>query len=317
MFIYYLLVAIFLVVVVILFLTRRLLHLSTGQLIAGIAGIIFGIILGVLLGIPLSRLPGEMGEWLPLVTTIVLAIAFFFLFLNKRRAIYNFFLHVISNIVENVSKIQKWRPQAKIEKEEIKKEGILVDTSVIIDGRVENLAKTGFITERLIIPQFVILELQGIADAADKLKRNRGRRGLEIIKSLQKEKRVEVEIVDLDYPKIKKVDTKLIKLAKDQGWKILTTDYNLNRIASISGIAVLNINELANALKTILLPGEEINVKIIERGKEKDQGIGYLEDGTMLVVEGGAAYLGQEVRCEVKRIFQTEAGRMFFLEPKE
>lgn len=317
MFIYYLLAAILIVLIIILFLTRRLLHLTTGKLIAGITGLIIGLFLGALLGIPMSRLPGDLGEWLPFITTVILGIAFFFLFITKRRAIYDFGFHTI----ESIAKIREWRPHIKeksTEKEKNNEEGgIVVDTSVIIDGRIENLAKTGFITEKLIIPQFVVLELQGIADASDNLKRNRGRRGLEILKSLQREKRVKVEIIDEDFPKIKKVDSKLIQLAKERKAKILTTDYNLNRVAGISGIVVLNMNELTNALKTVLLPGEEVIVKVVQEGKEKSQGVGYLEDGTMLVIENGAQYIRQEVKCEVKRIFQTDAGKMFFLEPKE
>jgi uncharacterized protein YacL len=195
--------------------------------------------------------------------------------------------------------------------------GIIVDTSVIIDGRIENLAKTGFVTERLIIPHFVVLELQRIADSANALKRNRGRRGLEILKSLQKEKKIRVEIVENDYHKIRAVDSKLMKLAKEMKASILTTDYNLNKVAGISGIRVLNMNELASALKAVLLPGEKIKVKVIQEGKEKSQGVGYLEDGTMIVVENGAQYLGKEINCEVKRIFQTDAGKMFFVESKE
>lgn len=319
MLVYYLLIAILFVFVLVLFLTRRLLHLNTGQLIAGMTGIIIGIFLGAILGIPISRLPGEIGEWLPLATTIILGIAFFFLFLAKRRAIYNFFINLLENFITRLSNVYRWRLKNNSEKREIKKEsqGIIVDTSVIIDGRIENLTKTGFISEKLIIPQFVILELQAIADSSDNLKRKRGRRGLEIIKNLQREKTIKLEIIDQDYPKIKKVDSKIIKLAQETKSKILTTDYNLNKVAGISGVEVLNINELANALKTILLPGEEITVKVVQEGKEKGQGVGYLDDGTMLVVEGGINYIGQEVHCEVKRVFQTDAGKIFFLEPKE
>jgi len=319
MLIYYLLIAILFVFVLVLFLTRRLLHLNTGQLIAGMTGIIIGIFLGAILGIPISRLPGEIGEWLPLATTIILGIAFFFLFLAKRRAIYNFFINLLENFITRLSNVYRWRLKNKSEKKEFKKEGqgIIIDTSVIIDGRIENLIKTGFISEKLIIPQFVILELQAIADSNDSLKRKRGRRGLEIIKNLQREKEIKLEISDQDYPKIKKVDSKLIKLAQESNSKILTTDYNLNKVAGISGVKVLNINELANALKIILLPGEEITVKVVQEGKEKGQGVGYLDDGTMLVVEGGINYIGQEVRCEVKRVFQTDAGKIFFLEPTE
>lgn len=319
MFIYYLALVILVVIIIVLFFTRRLLRLSTGALFAGITGLIIGLLLGTLLGIPMSHLPGGYGDWLPFITTVILGIAFFFLFISRRRAIYDSAIH----FWDNLSKIREWRPAIGKEKEKIKETekvaeegGIIVDTSVIIDGRIENLAKTGFITEKLIVPHFVVLELQKIADASDSLKRNRGRRGLEILKSLQKEKQIKTEIVGEDYQKIKAVDSKLMKMAKERKAKILTTDYNLNRVAGISGIKVLNINELTNALKTVLLPGEEITVKVVQEGKEKGQGVGYLEDGTMLVVENGVKYMGEEVKCEVKRIFQTDAGKMFFVEPK-
>lgn len=320
MFPYYLALAILVVIIIVLFFTRRLLRLSTGALFAGITGLIIGVLLGALLGTPMKYLPGGFGDWLPFITTVILGIAFFFLFISKRRAIYDSAI----NFWDNFSKIREWRPTISKEKERIKETekvekegGIIVDTSVIIDGRIENLTKTGFITEKLIVPHFVVLELQKIADASDSLKRNRGRRGLEILKSLQKEKQIKTEIVEEDYQKIKAVDSKLMKMAKERKAKILTTDYNLNRVAGISGIKVLNINELTNALKTVLLPGEEINVKVVQEGKEKGQGVGYLEDGTMLVVENGTNYMGEEVKCEVKRIFQTDAGKMFFVEPKK
>jgi uncharacterized protein YacL len=313
MFIYYLLATILVVLIVTLFLTRRLLRLTTGNLIAGITGLITGLLLGVLLGIPMSRLPGDYGSLLPFITTVILGIAFFFLFIARKKAISDF----VFRFLANVSKVRLWHPVVRGKEKTIKEGGIVVDTSVIIDGRIENLAKTGFLTEKLIIPHFVIDELQKVADSSNALRRNRGRRGLEILNSLKKEKGLLVEMVDVDYPKIKAVDSKLVKLAQDRKGKILTTDYNLNKVAGIKGVKVLNINELANTLKTVLLPGEKITVKVIQRGKEKEQGVGYLEDGTMIVVERGIDYLGQEIDCEVKRIFQTEAGKMFFAEPKE
>ncbi len=198
MFIYYLTLVILVVIIIVLFFTRRLLKLSTGALFAGITGLIVGLLLGALLGIPMSHLPAGYGDWLPFITTVILGIAFFFLFISKRRAIYDSAIH----FWDNFSKIREWRPAIGKEKEKIKETGkveeeggIIVDTSVIIDGRIENLAKTGFIAERLIVPHFVVLELQKIADASDSLKRNRGRRGLEILKSLQREKQIRTEIV--------------------------------------------------------------------------------------------------------------------------
>lgn len=188
---------------------------------------------------------------------------------------------------------------------------IILDTSAIIDGRIVDVAKTGFISGIFLIPSFVLAELQQVADSSDYLKRSRGRRGFEVIDELKKIKGLRVEIWDKE-PAAKTVDDKLLKLTKSLTGRIVTTDFNLNRVASVSGIKVLNINDLANAVKTLAIPGEKLDIKIIHIGKDAKQGVGYLADGTMVVVEEGADLVGKEVKVEVSRILQVAAGRMIF-----
>ncbi len=188
---------------------------------------------------------------------------------------------------------------------------LILDTSAIIDGRLLDIAKTGFLYGTLLLPQFVLTELQQVADSADFLKRQRGRRGFEIISELKKVKGMRIEIWDKDVM-AKGVDEKLLKLAKNLNGKILTTDYNLNRVASVSGVNVLNINDLANSVKTSVIPGEILKVKVIHLGKDAKQGVGYLDDGTMIVVEDGAELVGKEIKTEVSRILQGSAGKMIF-----
>lgn len=192
---------------------------------------------------------------------------------------------------------------------------ILVDTSVIIDGRIADIAKAGFVPGKLLVPRFVLAELQNIADSDDAMRRGRGRRGLEMLNSVRNTDGVAFEIIEQDLPDIAEVDHKLVGLAKKLGAHILTTDFNLNRVAQIEGVRVLNINELANAIRPVVLPGEEMTVKIVQPGKERNQGVGYLTDGTMIVVDGGDKLIGQEVVAEVTRVFQTVAGKMIFAAP--
>jgi uncharacterized protein YacL len=193
----------------------------------------------------------------------------------------------------------------------------ILDTSVIIDGRIADITETGFLEGTLIIPQFVLNELQHIADSSDSIKRTRGKRGLEVLYHIQKQAGVEVRIVDRDYPAVKEVDSKLIELAKDVHGKIITNDSNLNKVAELQGIEVLNINELANSLKPVVLPGEEINVKILKEGKEMGQGVAYLDDGTMIVVDNGRRQMGKTTDVIVTSVLQTPAGRMIFARLKE
>jgi uncharacterized protein YacL len=194
---------------------------------------------------------------------------------------------------------------------------ILMDTSVIIDGRIADIARTGFVNGTLVVPRFVLNELQYVADSADGLRRQRGRRGMEILSQLQKEPHIPIQISDINVESAREVDDKLIILARQLKCPILTNDYNLNRIAELQGVTVLNINELANAVKAVLLPGENLHVNVIQEGKEFGQGVGYLDDGTMVVVEDGENYLHKNINVVVTKVLQTAAGRMIFAKPEE
>ena len=192
----------------------------------------------------------------------------------------------------------------------------IVDTSVIIDGRIADICDTGFIEGNLIVPRFILDELQHIADSSDSMKRSRGRRGLDILNRMQKSIDINIEIVDQDFPKIKEVDSKLVALAKKTNGKIITNDFNLNKVAELQGVKILNVNELANALKPVVLPGEVMMVKVIKEGKEPGQGVAYLDDGTMIVVDNASKVLGENVEVLVTSVLQTTAGRMIFSELK-
>jgi uncharacterized protein YacL len=191
---------------------------------------------------------------------------------------------------------------------------ILVDTSALIDGRIADAIESGFVFGTIIVPDFILVELQHIADSADSLKRGRGRRGLDVLESIKKSSLVKTTVYDTGQISLKNIDDRLLRLGKSLKAKILTNDFNLNKIATVSGVKILNINELANAMKTTLLPGEEIEVKVIQEGKEKSQGVGYLPDGTMIVVENGASFVGKRINAKVSRVIQTVAGRMIFVQ---
>src|SRR6266542_836150 len=193
----------------------------------------------------------------------------------------------------------------------------ILDTSVIIDGRIADLCEVGFLEGTLVIPQFVLRELQQIADSPDPLKRNRGKRGFDVLQRLQRLPRVTVRIEDQDFPQVREVDRKLIELGKVLGGKVVTNDYNLNKVAELSGVAVLNVNELANALRPVALPGEVVHLHIVKEGKESGQGVAYLDDGTMAVVDHGTRFIGQQVSASVTSVLQTTAGRMIFARLKE
>ncbi|MDQ5943683.1 MAG: hypothetical protein QG675_451 [Patescibacteria group bacterium] len=193
---------------------------------------------------------------------------------------------------------------------------ILVDTSAIIDGRIADIAKTGFVPGKLLVPRFVLAELQNIADSEEPMRRSRGRRGLEMLNLIRENPSVELDIVEDNPEDVAEVDHKLVHLAREYNCDILTTDYNLNRVATIEQVKVLNINELANSIRAVVLPAEEMRVKVVQKGKEKNQGLAYLEDGTMIVVENGDKLIGKEIDVEVTRIFQTVAGKMIFAAQK-
>jgi uncharacterized protein YacL len=191
----------------------------------------------------------------------------------------------------------------------------ILDTSIIIDGRIANLLATGFIEGEILVPEFVLGELQNIADSTNNLRRRKGRRGLDILNRLMQDDSVPIRVVTRDYPSIREVDRKLIHLAKDEDAVLITTDYNLNRVAQVEGIPILNVNELTSAVKPPFIPGEDISIEIVDRGEEINQGIGYLDDGTMVVVENGRRHIGRTIKAVVKSTLQTDAGRMLFVEP--
>jgi len=191
-----------------------------------------------------------------------------------------------------------------------------VDTTEDIDGRIADIAKTGFLTGTLIVPRFVLNELQYVSDSADSMRRQRGRRGMDVLTELQHDENTNVIISDIDVEGVREVDDRLVVLARQMRCPILTNDYNLNRIAELQGVRVLNINDLANAVKVILLPGESFDIRVIQEGKEFNQGVGYLDDGTMVVVENGQRYLNKDVSVTVTKILQTSAGRMIFAKPE-
>ena len=203
-------------------------------------------------------------------------------------------------------------PYVKFSRQDQKEEFVILDTSVIIDGRIADICNTRFLEGKFIVPRFVLRELQQVADSSDSLKRARGRRGLDILGKLQKNPNIDIKIHNEDFPQIKEVDAKIVNLAKVLSAKVFTNDYNLNKIAEIQGVKVLNVNELANALRPVVLPGEVLDIRLIKEGKEYNQGVGYLEDGTMVVVDNGRRLIGQNVRVLVGSVLQTAAGRMIF-----
>lgn len=272
---------------------RRLRQIPANQLIAGSIGLTLGALVALILTPPLAQLPGLLGQIVPFVVALTLGYLGLQILVLRERDI--------------VSLIR-----ARLGRDSAVKKYILLDTSVIIDGRITDIAKTGFLDGTLLVPNFVLTELQHIAGSKDVLRRNRGKRGLDILNQLQKDNHTPIEISDIDVPTISEVDTKLVAIARDLNAGVLTTDYNLNKVAELQGVRVLNINELANAIKTILLPGEALEIEIIQPGREQGQGVGYLDDGTMVVVEHGAAAIGERRSVEVTRILQTVAGRMIF-----
>ena len=208
-------------------------------------------------------------------------------------------------------------PFVKLDSKSLSEQIIILDTSVIIDGRIADICETSFISGKVIVPGFVLKELQFIADSSDDLKRARGRRGLDVLNRIRKNKHIDVRVHETDFPDVTAVDSKLIKLAQMLNAKIFTNDYNLNKIAELQGIPVLNINELANALKPVVIPGEAMSAKILRAGKEPEQGVAYLDDGTMIVVDGGKRFIGRTISVTITSVLQTQAGRMIFAKVAE
>ncbi|MFC5452312.1 PIN/TRAM domain-containing protein [Paenibacillus aestuarii] len=281
---------------------RNMESIPAFDLLAGTVGLVIGLLIAVL-AFPVLEKATWMGPFLPVVVAAVLAVMGFRIGYSKREEL----VQIVKNIRSGGQDKATHRPY---------EEHKILDTSVIIDGRIADICKTGFIEGTLVIPEFVLEELQHIADSSDLLKRNRGRRGLDILNKIQKELEVKVLIYEGDFEEISEVDSKLVRLAKVLQGKVITNDFNLNKVCELQGVSVLNINDLANAVKPVVLPGEEIIVQVIKDGKEHGQGVAYLDDGTMIVVEGGREFIGTTLEVMVTSVLQTSAGRMIFAKPK-
>ena len=277
---------------------RRIRATAAGDLAAGVLGGGVGLVLALFLAFPLSFLPGELGRYAPLVGAIVLSA-----------------LGVTAGTIKRADLQSAVREVRGGRRDRGEGGRVLLDTSVIIDGRIADIVRAGFIRGTLVVPRFILAELQFFADSGDGTRRERGRRGLEMLAKMQKESTVHVAIDDED-PVGDGADGKLVALARSRQVPIVTNDYGLNRVAELHGVTVLNVNDLAKAVRPVVLPGEEIHVRVIQEGKEAGQGVGYLEDGTMIVVENGARSVGDEVAVTVMRVLQTVGGRMIFAQPR-
>ncbi|MGA8943398.1 MAG: PIN/TRAM domain-containing protein [Thermoactinomyces sp.] len=285
---------------------ERLVKIPAADGLFGALGLIFGLIVAFLIQQPLAQLPiPGVNRVLPFIFSGLLGYLGFRVGYKKRDELISIFTLGRQNKENKLKKEEKPYVEHKI-----------LDTSVIIDGRIADICRTGFLEGTLVIPSFVLEELQHIADSSDVLKRNRGRRGLDILNKIQKELDVNVLIYEGDFEEVQEVDSKLVKLAKVLSGKVVTNDFNLNKVCELQGVSVLNINDLANAVKPVVLPGEEINVQVIKDGKEHNQGVAYLDDGTMIVIEGGRDYIGERIDVLVTSVLQTSAGRMIFAKPK-
>jgi uncharacterized protein YacL len=282
---------------------RAVQQLSTAEFVTAIIGLFLGLLLGLLVGVPLTNLPAPISTVAPIGISLFLGLAMVGLTVAKR--------HDLITAAESLGIL---RPSASSDSSGPR---ILVDTSAIIDGRIADIAESGFLFGTLEVPRFVLDEVQRLADSSDTLRRTRGRRGLEILARMRKAGTTPVVVIDEDVPNTPEVDSKLVALAKRNGRAVLTNDLNLNRIADLQGVRVLNVNSLANAVKPALLPGEDLRVRVIQPGKDAGQGVGYLDDGTMVVVEGGAKSIDSELDVTVTRVLQTVAGRMVFAHPRQ
>ncbi len=282
---------------------RSVQNLSTAEFVTAIVGLFLGLLMGLLIGLPLSALPGTLGTLAPLGISIFLGLGMVGLTVAKR--------HDLIAAAESMGLLRRATGDGESGPR------ILVDSSAIIDGRIADIADSGFLFGTLEVPRFVLDEVQRLADSSDSLRRTRGRRGLEILARMRREGKTPVVVIDEDVPGTTEVDSKLVEVARRGGRAILTNDLNLNRIADLQGVRVLNVNSLANAVKPALLPGEEIRIRVIQPGKDAGQGVGYLDDGTMVVVEGGAKAIDTELDVTVTRVLQTVAGRMVFAQPHQ
>lgn len=288
---------------------ERLLKAPIMDLLFGTVGLVVGLIVAFLFSFGLNAIGFPfISSVVPVLLSILLGYLGFQVGFKKWEE----FINAFSNLRNTNSKKKDASEPAEPQKNVYK----VLDTSVIIDGRIADIAATGFLQGILVVPQFVLTELQHIADSSDTLKRTKGRRGLDILKRLQNDDGPSVLITDEDFADVAEVDLKLVKLAKKMDGLVVTNDFNLNKVSDLHGVAVLNINDLANAVKPVVIPGEEMHVVVIKDGKEHNQGVAYLDDGTMIVIEEGRAHIGQAIDVVVTSVLQTSAGRMIFAKPK-
>ena len=292
------------------------------DVIAGAIGLAIGLIIANLLGYSFAKIP-IVGDYIPVIFSIVFGYLGITITIKKRQELTGLF-DFVPRFMKDFAKMKEMRAGASQAPAETAKAVApkaedkaykLLDTSVIIDGRIADICDTGFIEGTLLIPVFVLEELQHIADSSDVLKRTRGRRGLDILQRIRQSTKVKVEITNVDFDDISEVDSKLVRLGQQVGGKIITNDYNLNKVAQLRGVEVLNINELSNAVKPVVIPGETMHVTIVKAGKEPGQGVAYLDDGTMIVVENGYHHMNESITVEVTSALQTAAGRMIFAKP--
>ena len=286
-------------------------RISAQTLSASLIGLVIGLLIAALLSFPISLLPAPFGKILPFIGVILFAYLGVSVCVMRQGDLFS----ILSSLKGGGSAPtnKEGTPNANWADNRT----ILLDTSVIIDGRIADITRTGFLPGSLLIPRFVLIELQYIADSPDAMRRQRGRRGMEVLAALQKEPTIPVRISDIDVEGMREVDDKLVVLARQLRCPILTNDYNLNRVAELQGVTVLNVNELANAVKSVLLPGEIMSVHVLQEGRESGQGVGYLDDGTMVVVENGREYMNKEILVVVTKVLQTAAGRMIFGRPED
>lgn len=323
------------------FVEKQLSKMPINDVIAGAVGLAIGLIIANLLGNAFARIP-IVGYYIPIIFSIVLGYLGIRITIKKRKELagsLDFIPHTLKDILRNresdkqpketkevvkTPDVQEQETQpverAKVNlvklQEHKTKNYKLLDTNVIIDGRIADICKTGFLEGTLLIPVFVLEELQHIADSSDTLRRVRGRRGLDILQKVREDSGLDVEVMNVDFEDVQEVDSKLVRLAQKLGGKIITNDFNLNKVAQLRGVAVLNINDLSNAVKPVVIPGETMRVQVVKDGKEPGQGVAYLDDGTMIVIENGHRYLSRTISVEVTSALQTSAGRMIFAKPR-
>lgn len=310
-----------------LWVEKQINKMPFSDVVAGVVGLAIGLIIANLIGVAFANIP-VVGSYIPVIFSIVFGYLGIHIVVKKQKEIADLIRAVPKWIKESKSKHEnhdsdKKESDNKAEKEkEVVAENTvnnvslkLLDTSVIIDGRIADICRTGFIEGKLLIPVFVLEELQHIADSADALKRVRGRRGLDVLQRLRTEYGMLIEIINEDYDDITEVDSKLVRMGQLKGAKIITNDFNLNKVSELRGVPVLNINELSNAVKPVVIPGETMHVTVVKEGKEHNQGVAYLDDGTMIVVENGRRFMNEAIQVEVTSALQTAAGRMIFAKP--